>query len=89
MRKERGGVTALKQRAINLIEQMPEDQVVLVISFIENAQKMPHGKKKNEQGNRAQKAFQNLQRLSRRGTIGDDYKKELEEVLWEKYESIS
>ena len=44
--------------------------------------------KKNEQSNRARKAFQNLQRLSRMGTIGDDYKKELEEALWEKYESV-
>ena len=81
-------MTALKQRAINMIEQMPEEQVVFVIRFIEDARDMLQRKQKNEPVNRAQKAFQNLQQLSRRGTISDDYKKELGEALWEKYESI-
>ena len=79
-------VTALKQRAINMIEKMPEDQVVFVISFIENVQRMPRRKIEDESSKSVQ-AFQKLQRLARRGTVTDD-KKELEEALWEKYESI-
>lgn len=72
-----------------MIEQMPEEQIVFVVNFMENAQNMPRKKKDDETDNLAQKAFQNLQRLSRPGTVNDDYKKELEEALWEKYESVS
>ena len=82
-------MTGLKQQAINMIAQMPEEQVVFVIRFIENTQNMSYKKLDKEENNRAQKAFQNLQRLTRRGTIQDDYKEELEGALWEKYENIS
>ena len=79
-------MTAMQERAMDLIQRMPEEKIYYLINLLEGlVETTPLYK--NEPTN-AQKAYQNLQKFRRRGTEDRDYKTELYAALEERYESI-
>lgn len=79
-------MTAMQERAMDLIQRMPEEKIYYLINLLEGlVETTPLYK--NEPTN-AQKAYRNLQKFRRRGTEDRDYKAELYAALEERYESV-
>lgn len=81
-------MTALRQRAMSMLEKIPEEQVEVIIRYMENVQVVYSQRSNESTFNRAQQAYRNLEKYFGRITESIDYKRDLEEVLTEKYESI-
>ena len=74
-------MTAVKKEAINLIEEMPDDQVVFIIRFIKDK----HWTNQNKMGlSKEQKALNNLEKYFGRIEEPIDIKEDLENGLVEK-----
>ena len=76
-------MTQIKEKAVDLIRQMPEDQMFYVIDMLQNL-KISIADKENEK-KQAMAAFQNLQKFRGRLPENFDADKELEEARNEKY----
>ena len=81
-------MTAMKQRAIGIIEQMPDEQISYVITFLEDFRKRPE-KTDETRLAKSRAAYQNLQKYRKKGSSDNDYKKEIADSIERKYESIS
>ena len=74
-------MTAVKIEAINLIEEMPDDQVVFIIRFIKDK----HWTNQKKMGlSKEQKALNNLEKYFGRIEEPSDIKEDLENGLVEK-----
>ena len=74
-------MTAVKKEAINLIEEMPDDQVVFIIRFIKDK----HWTNQKKMGlSKEQKALNNLEKYFGRIEEPIDIKEDLENGLVEK-----
>lgn len=78
-------MTAVKKEAMNLIEKMPDDQVVFIIRFIKDKRWM---QQKKAVPTKEQKALDNLEKYFGRIEEPIDIKADLEDGLVKKYESI-
>ena len=76
-------MTQIKEKAVDLIRQMPEDHMFYVIDMLQNL-KISIADKENEK-KQAMAAFQNLQKFRGRLPENFDADKELEEARTEKY----
>ena len=76
-------MTQIKEKAVDLIRQMPEDHMFYVIDMLQNL-KISIADKENEK-KQAMVAFQNLQKFKGRLPENFDADKELEEARNEKY----
>ncbi len=76
-------MTILKNQAIKLIEIMPEEQMGNIVNFLQNLLT------ENVLLTNSQKAYQNLQKYRKKGSVDIDYKKELTEIINEEYENIN
>ncbi len=76
-------MTQIKEKAVDLIRQMPEDHMFYVIDMLQNL-KLSIADKENEK-KQAMVAFQNLQKFKGRLSENFDADKELEEARNEKY----
>ncbi|MDE7310320.1 MAG: dihydrodipicolinate reductase [Eubacterium sp.] len=76
-------MTQIKEKAVDLIRQMPEDHMFYVIDMLQNL-KISIADKENEK-KQAMAAFQNLQKFRGRLPENFDADKELEEARNEKY----
>lgn len=76
-------MTQIKEKAVDLIRQMPEDHMFYVIDMLQNL-KISIADKGNEK-KQAMAAFQNLQKFRGRLPENFDADKELEEARNEKY----
>ena len=76
-------MTQIKEKAVDLIRQMPEDHMFYVIDMLQNL-KISIADKENEK-KQAMAAFQNLQKFRGRLPENFDADKELEEERNEKY----
>lgn len=64
-------MTAIRQEAIELLEELPEDKLMFIIQIMQGVKGL-YGDNKSEK----EKAFSNLERLKKKGT-GTDYDMEL------------
>jgi len=76
-------MTQIKEKAVDLIRQMPEDHMFYVIDMLQKL-KISIADKENEK-KQAMVAFQNLQKFKGRLPENFDADKELEEARNEKY----
>lgn len=76
-------MTQIKEKAVDLIRQMPEDHMFYVIDMLQNL-KISIADKENDK-KQAIAAFQNLQKFRGRLPENFDADKELEEARNEKY----
>lgn len=76
-------MTQIKEKAVDLIRQMPEDHMFYVIDMLQNL-KISIADKENEK-KQAMAVFQNLQKFRGRLPENFDADKELEEARNEKY----
>lgn len=76
-------MTQIKEKAVDLIRQMPEDHMFYVIDMLQNL-KISIANKENDK-KQAMEAFQNLQKFRGRLPENFDADKELEEARNEKY----
>ena len=76
-------MTQIKEKAVDLIRQMPEDHMFYVIDMLQNL-KISIADKENEK-KQAMAAFQNLQKFRGRLPENFDADNELEEARNEKY----
>ena len=75
-------MTQIKEKAVDLIRQMPEDHMFYVIDMLQNL-KISIANKENDK-KQAMAAFQNLQKFRGRLPENFDADKELEEARNEK-----
>ncbi|MCM1136877.1 MAG: hypothetical protein NC400_15055 [Clostridium sp.] len=80
-------MTAMQERAFEMISRLPEDKVYYVVRLLEGIEGLiPQTTaevKTTEQG-----AYENLQRFRKSSSVEIDYRAELSEALEEKYEDI-
>ena len=80
-------MTAMKERAIDMISRMPEEKLYYVIQLLESVEglspNMTKGVKTPEQ-----KALEDLQRFRKQSDLEIDYKAELAKAREEKYADI-
>ena len=81
-------MTALKERAVGIIEQIPDEQISYVISMLENFADTLKATNETKLS-KSQAAYQNLQKYRKKAAEDTDYKKEIADAIEEKYESIS
>ena len=84
---------ALKQRVINRIDFLDDEQTLNVISYIDTLPKAKHplqNSKTPEERELARKAFENLLAMSFAGSsdVSKDGAKEVADAVMNKYESI-
>lgn len=77
-------MTKLRQDALSLLEEIPEDKLVFIIQIMEGVAGL-YGQKENQR----EKAFQTLERLRKSGAVNLDYKEELASYREEKYGNAS
>lgn len=80
-------MTMIQEQAIEMIKRMPDDKIYYVVSILEGIEGLFSDTKVGGTTT-AQKAYQNLQRFRKSGSVERDYKAELRAALEEKYESI-
>lgn len=80
-------MTALRAEAINLIEEIPEENMIHVIHVLKNYRSTME-KNTPERLTKSQAAYRNLLKYQKESQVDIDYKKELADAIEEKYESI-
>ncbi len=79
-------MTALKKKAIDLIADIPDEQIEYIISFIETVKL---NNSADSSISKSMAAFANLQKYRKKDTADIDVKEELAKIAEEKYESIN
>lgn len=81
-------MTAIRERAYEIIERLPDDKIYYVIKLLEGieglASQAARGEKTMEQ-----EAYENLQRYRKCSDTDIDYKAELAEALEKKYAGVN
>lgn len=77
-------MSPMRQQAIKIVEQMPEDKIYDLINILKNIEGLMAPTSTDEKSD-AQIAYQELNRYRRKGLIDRDYKEELYAALKEKY----
>ena len=80
-------MTPIKEKAIEMIQRMPEDNMIYVMRILQNLETMSADKEKEKQ--KAQAALENILKMERRLPEDFDYKKELQNARIEKYDNFS
>lgn len=78
-------MTAIKEKAVKLIEKLPDDKIVYIVNIMEDLAILFHDTQDDKQ--RLQ-AYENLKKYKRGSSIPLDYKEELAKAMEEKYENI-
>ncbi len=79
-------MTLMKEKAVEMIRRMPEDNMTYVINILQNLEAMSIDR--NEDKERAQNALAEILSMEKRLPDDFDLKKELEEARAEKYENL-
>ena len=79
-------MTRIKERAVEMIQRIPDDDMLYVINILQNLEEMATNK--NTESEQAMAAFQDI--LKYRGRLPEDFDadKELAEAREEKYGNI-
>lgn len=81
-------MTALKEKAVDMIRRMPEEKLYYVVQLLESVEGLSKNMEKNVK-TPEQAALEDLQRFRKRSDVEIDYKAELAEAREEKYASIN
>ena len=76
-------MTQIKEKAIRMIQRMPEDNMLYVINILQNLEAMSADKEKDRQ--KAKTALENILNMPKRLPEDFDPDKELQEAREEKY----
>lgn len=79
-------MTLMKEKAVEMIRRMPEDNMTYVINILQNLEAMSIDR--NEDKKRAQNALAEILSMEKRLPDDFDPEKELEEARAEKYENF-
>ena len=79
-------MTLMKEKAVEMIRRMPEDNMTYVINILQNLEAMSIDR--NEDKKRAQNALVDILSMEKRLPDDFDPEKELREARAEKYENI-
>lgn len=80
-------MTGMKEKAIKMIQRMPEDNMLYVINILQNLEAMSADKEKDKQ--EAKTALMEILRMEQRLPENFDPKKELQEARTERYDHFS
>lgn len=78
-------MTLMQEQAMDLIMKMPDEKIYYLVNLLNGF--VETTSTDNEELTNSQKAYENLQRFRRRGTVDMDYKAELYSALEEKHGS--
>lgn len=76
-------MTLMKEKAIEMIQRIPDDNMLYVINILQNLEAMSLDKEKDKE--KAKKALMNILNMDKRLPENFDAKKELQEAREEKY----
>ena len=79
-------MTLMKEKAVEMIRRMPEDNMTYVINILQNLEAMSIDR--NEDKERAQNALAEILSMEKRLPDDFDSEKELREARAEKYENL-
>lgn len=79
-------MTLMKEKAVEMIRRMPEDNMTYVINILQNLEAMSIDR--NEDKKRARNALAEILSMEKRLPDDFDPEKELEETRAEKYENL-
>ena len=79
-------MTLIKERAIKMIERMPEDDMLYVINILQNLEAMSADKERDRK--KAQTALEEILNMEKRLPKDFDLEKELQEAREERYGNI-
>ena len=79
-------MTLMKEKAVEMIRRMPEDNMTYVINILQNLEAMSIDR--NEDKERARNALAEILSMEKRLPDDFDPEKELEEARAEKYENL-
>ncbi len=80
-------MTALKERAVDMISRMPEEKLYYVIQLLESVEGLSENTEKGIK-TPEQRALEDLKRFRKRSNVEIDYKAELAKAREEKYAGI-
>ena len=80
-------MTLMKEKAVEMIQRMPEDNMLYVINILQNLEKMSEDKEKRKR--KAQSALLAILNMEKRLPENFDPKKELQEARAKKYDDFS
>lgn len=80
-------MTLMKEKAVEMIRRMPEDNMTYVINILQNLEAMSIDR--NEDKKRAQNALAEILSMEKRLPDDFDPEKQLAEARTEKYENLS
>ena len=86
MENERYGMTQTKEKAIKMIQRMPEDNMLYVINILQNLEAMSADKEKDRQ--KAKRALADILRMAKRLPEDFEPKKELQDAREEKCDNF-
>ena len=79
-------MTLIKERAIKMIERMPEDNMLYVLNILQNLEAMSADKEKDRQ--RARTALADILSMEKRLPEDFDPERELQEAREQKYDNL-
>ena len=79
-------MTMIKERAVEMIQRMPEEDMLYVINILQNLEAMSADKEKDKQ---KKNALRNILEMEKRLSEDFDPEKELQEARMEKYGRLS
>ncbi len=80
-------MTPIKERAVEMIRRMPEDDMLYVVNILQSLETMTINKEKDKQ--RARAALADILNMKKRLPKDLDPRKELEKERTEKYDHLS
>ncbi len=80
-------MTQIKERAVEMIRRMPEDNMLYVVNILQSLEAMTVDKEKDKQ--RARAALAAILHMDKRLPDDFDPRKELQEARTEKYDNLS
>lgn len=80
-------MTAMKERAIDMISRMPEEKLYYVVQLLESVEGLSENIEKGTK-TMQQRALEDLQRFRKQSDVEIDYKAELAKAREEKYAGI-
>ena len=80
-------MTLIKERAVEMIRRMPEDNMMYVVNILQSLEAMTIDKEKDKQ--RAREALADILNMDKRLPEDFDPRKELQEARAEKYDHFS
>lgn len=79
-------MTQIKERAVEMIQRMPEENMFYVINILQNLEAMSADREKDRQ--RAKAALEDILSMEKRLPVNFDPEKELQEARKEKYDNF-